>query len=199
MKSKIFLGIASIAMVAFLSSCDKVPQEKINAATAVIDSAKTLEADVYVAAEFTAVQDSMKAVLAEVEVQNSKFFKKFDACRVKLDQIIAQGNQVAANAVAKKTEVKAEVETLMTEVNTLLDDNKKLMGKAPRGKEGAAVLAQIKTEMTGIETSVADAKMMYDNGKYMDALNKIKAAKESATNINTELNEAIAKSKGKRK
>ena len=72
------------------------------------------------------------------------------------------------------------------------------MKKAPRGKEGAAVLEQIKTEMTAIEASAAEAKGMYDAGKYMDASNKIKAAKDSATRINTELNDAIAKVKGKK-
>jgi hypothetical protein len=39
---------------------------------------------------------------------------------------------------------------------------------------------------------------MYDKGSFMDALNKVKAAKESATGINTELKDAIAKVKGKK-
>lgn len=199
MKSKLFFSVLAIAMVALFSSCDKIPQDKIDAAKVAIDSAKLVEADIYVAAEYAAVQDSMKAVQAEVEVVNSKFFKNFDACRERLDRVMAQAKTVAANAVTKKAEVKAEVETLMTDVNNLLADNKKLMGKAPRGKEGAAVLAQIKTEMAAIETSVADAKAMYDTGKYMDASNKLKAAKDSATGINTELNDAIAKAKGKKK
>ena len=70
------------------------------------------------------------------------------------------------------------------------------MTKAPRGKEGAAVLEQIKTESAGIEASVAEAQGLFDKGTYMDALNKIKAATVSANNINTELKDAIAKVKG---
>ena len=69
------------------------------------------------------------------------------------------------------------------------------MTKAPRGKEGAAVLEQIKTEMATIEASVAEAQALYDKGSYMDASNKVKAANESATGINTELKDAIAKVK----
>ncbi|MGD9978253.1 MAG: hypothetical protein AB7S54_10010 [Bacteroidales bacterium] len=198
MKNKVLLGFAALTMVAFLSSCGKVPQEKIDAANAAIDSAKMVEANVYVAADFMAVQDSMNAVMADIEVQKSKLFKKFKPASEKLDRIIEQANQVKTNAVTKKEEVKVEVEGLMTEVTTLLDENKKLMKKAPRGKEGAAVLEQISTEMTAIEASVAEAKTMYDGGKFMDASNKMKAAKDSATRINTELNEAIAKVKGKR-
>jgi hypothetical protein len=47
--------------------------------------------------------------------------------------------------------------------------------------------------MASIDASLVEAQGSYDSGAYMDALNKIKAAKERATGINTELNDAIAK------
>ena len=62
MKNKVLMGVAAIAMVAFLSSCGKVPQVQIDATNAAITAAKTAQADVYVPAEFAAVQDSMKAI-----------------------------------------------------------------------------------------------------------------------------------------
>jgi len=199
MKNKVFMGLAAIAMVAFLSSCGKVPQAKIDATNAAIDSAKVVEANVYLPVEFAAVQDSMKVINAAVEVQKSKMFKKFGPITVKLDQTLASAKQVAVNAVAKKAEVKKEVETLMTEIKAVCEDNKKCFVKAPRGKEGAQVLEQMKTEMATIEASVGEAQGMYDKGAYMDALNKVKAAKDSADKINTELKDAIAKVKGVRK
>ncbi len=198
MKNKILMGIAAIAMVAFLSSCGKVPQVQIDATNAAIASAQTAEAAVYVPAEFAAVQDSMKAIMADIEVQNSKLFKKFGPAKLKLDATLALANQVAANAAVKKEEVKKEVETLMTSIKTVIEENKTLMTKAPRGKEGAAVLEQIKTEMATIEGSIVEAQAIYDKGAYMDALNKVKAANERATGINTELKEAIAKVKARR-
>jgi hypothetical protein len=199
MKNKVFMGLAAIAMVAFLSSCGKVPQAKIDATNAAIDSAKVVEANVYLPVEFAAVQDSMKVINAAVEVQKSKMFKKFGPITVKLDQTLASAKQVAVNAVAKKAEVKKEVETLMTEIKAVCEDNKKCFVKAPRGKEGAQVLEQMKTEMATIEASVGEAQGMYDKDAYMDALNKVKAAKDSADKINTELKDAIAKVKGVRK
>jgi hypothetical protein len=195
MKNKVLMGLAAVTMVAFLSSCGKVPQEKIDATNAAITAAQTAEAAVYVPAEFTAVQDSMKAIMAEVELQNGKLFKNFKTVTVKLDATLAIANQVAANAAVKKAEVKKEVETLMTEIKAVIAENTALMKKAPRGKEGAAVLEQIKTEMATIEASVAEAQALYDKGAYMDADNKVKAAKERAVGINTELKEAIAKVK----
>ena len=193
MKNKVLMGLATLMMVAFLSSCGKAPQAQIDAVNAAIEAAKTAEAAVYVPTEFAAVQDSMNAIMADVEAQNSKLFKKFGPAKLKLDATLALANQVAADAAVKKEEVKAEVTALLTEIATVIEENKTLVTKAPRGKEGAAVLEQIKAEMTIIETSVVEAQGLFEKGSYMDALNKVKAAKESATGINTELKEAIAK------
>jgi hypothetical protein len=195
MKNKVLMGLAAIAMVAVLSSCGKKPQAEIDATNAAIEAAKTAEAAVYVPAEFTAVQDSMSAIMADVAVQESKLFKKFGPAKLKLQATLALANQVAANAATKKEEVKKEVETLLTDIKAVIEENTTLMKKAPRGKEGAAVLEQIKTEMATIDASVVEAQGLYDKGAFMDADNKIKAAKDRATGINTELKDAIAKVK----
>jgi len=198
MKNKVLMGLAAIAIVAFLSSCGKVPQAKVDATNAAIAAAQTAEAAVYVPAEFAAVQDSMKAINAAIEVQKSKLFKKFGPIEIKLDETLAAANKVATDAVAKKEEVKKETETLLAEIKGVIEENGTLMKKAPKGKEGAAVLEQMKTEMATIEASVVEAQGSYDKGTYMDALNKVKAAKERAVGINTELKDAIAKVKGKK-
>lgn len=197
MKNKVLMGLAAVVMVAFLSSCGKVPQAKIDATNAAIESAKVAEANVYVPAEFAAVQDSMKAVNAAVEVQKSRMFKKFGDVTVKLDETLAAAEKAQANAVAKKAEVKKDVGTLMTGIKTVIEENKKLFVRAPRGKEGAQVLEQMKAEMATVETSVTEAQALYDKGSYMEASNKVKAAKETADKINGELKAAIKKVGGK--
>ncbi len=193
MKNKVLMGLAAIAMIAVLSSCGKVPQAEIDATNAAIEAAKVAEAPVYVPAEFTAVQDSLNVIMADIEVQNSKLFKKFGPAKTKLVATTAQANQVAVNAGVKKDEVKKEAETLLTEIKAVIEENAKLITKAPRGKDGAAVIAQIKTDIASIDASLVEAQGSYDSGAYMDALNKIKAAKERANGINTELKDAIAK------
>jgi hypothetical protein len=199
MKNKVLMGLAAITMVAFLSSCGKVPQAKIDATNAAIATAQTAEAAVYVPAALAAVQDSMKVIMADIEVQKSKLFKKFGPAELKLDAALAAAEKVAVDAAAKKAEVKKEVETTLTDIKAVIAENTDLMKKAPRGKDGAAALEQMKTEMATIEASVAEAQALYDKGTYLDALNKVKAAKERAVSINTMLKEAIAKVKGKGK
>jgi hypothetical protein len=197
MKNRILLGFAALAMVAFLSSCGKVPQAQIDATNAAIDSAKVLQADVYVPAEFAAVQDSMKAINTAVEAQKSKMFKKFGPVKIQLESTLALAKKVQGDAVAKKDEVKKQVETLLADTKKVAEENGKLMKRAPRGKEGAQVLEAMKTEMATCESSCMDAQALYDKGSYMDAFNKVTAAKATADKINDELRAAIKKAGGK--
>ena len=108
MKNKVLMGLAAIAMVAFLSSCGKVPQTEIDATNAAIAAAQAAEANVYVPAEFTALQDSMNAITAAVETQKSKLIKKFGPIKERLASTLTLANTVAANAATKKEEVKKE-------------------------------------------------------------------------------------------
>jgi len=195
MKNKILMGLAAVAMVAVLSSCGKTPQVEIDAANAAIEAAKTAEAAVYLPAEFAAVQDSLNAVMTEIAAQESKLFKKFGPAKTKLASIVTLANQVAANTATKKEEVKGEVANLMTSIKTVIEENGKLIPKLPRGKEGAAVIEQIKADVATVDAAVVEAQGLFDKGAYMDALNKINAANEKATALNTEVKEALTKAR----
>ena len=195
MKNKVLLGLAVIAMVAVLTSCGKKPQAEIDAATAAIEAAKTAEAAVYVPAEFAAVQDSLNAVMADITAKESKLFKNFKGETAKLASVVTLANTVAANAATKKEEVKAEAANLMTAIKTVIEENGKLIPKLPRGKEGAAVIEQIKADAATVDTSVVEAQGLFDKGSFMDALNKIKAAKEKAEGLNTEVKEVLTKAR----
>ena len=195
MKNKVLMGLAAIAMVAVLASCGKKPQAEIDATNAAITAAQTAEANVYVAAEFTALQDSMNAVMAEITAQESKLFKKFGPAKEKLAATLALANQVAANSAVKKEEVKKEAEGLLTSIKTVVEENAKLLPKLPRGKEGAAVIEQMKADIATVDASIVEAQGMFDKGAYMDSLNKIKAANDRATALNAEIKEVLTKAR----
>jgi hypothetical protein len=195
MKNRILMGLAAVAMVAILSSCGKTPQVKIDAANAAIEAAKTAEAAVYLPAEFAAVQDSLNAVMTEIAAQESKLFKKFGPAKVKLASVVTLANEVAANTATKKEEVKGEVANLMTSIKAVIEENGKLIPKLPKGKEGAAVIEQIKADVATIDAAVVEAQGLFDKGSYMDALNKVNAANEKATALNAEVKEALTKAR----
>jgi len=193
MMKKILLVLTAISMSVIFTSCGKVPQAQIDTTNAAIEAAKTAEAPVYLPVEFTALQDSMNVIMTEVEVQNGKLFKKFGDIKIKLDSTLALAIKLNADVIIKKEEVRKESETLLISTKTITQENSKLILKAPRGKEGAIVLVQIKSDISTIDSTITEAQASYDKGLYMETLNKIKAANESATKINTELKEAIAK------
>ncbi len=185
--------VMALSVAVLFSSCGKVPQAEIDAAFAALDSAKMAGADVYLAEDFAALQDSMKAITESVEAQKSKFFASYGDIKEKLAQV----NELAVAAVSKtearKEEVKQEIATLQSEVTTLQTQNNELVAKAPKGKEGKAALEAIKADITLIDTTMGEVATQAAADDLMGALNKAKAAKEKAVAINTELNDVIAK------
>ncbi len=199
MKNRMLTVFAMMAMVVFMTGCAKVPQMEIDNAKAAVEEARAAGADLYQQAQFGAVQDSLKVALANVETQKSKLFSRYGAVKVQLEGVKTLAMQVKESTLARIEEVKQEITTTMTEVTALVTENKDLLTKAPKGKEGREALEQIKTDMAGIDASVVDAQTMLASGDLLGTLDKIKAAKDKSMGINAELKEAIDKAKGKRK
>ncbi len=198
MKNRFFLVIATVAAVALMTSCAKVPQESLDAAKAAIETAKTAQADVYFPAEFTALNDSLTVMSQNIETKKAKSGKDFKLIKTNAEAITLQAGELGGKVEAKKAEVKAEAETMMTSATTLLDEAKALVLKAPKGKEGKAVLDEIKNEITVVETSLTDAKTLFDGGtNYVQVVDKVKAATETLNGIVAELKAAITKVGGK--
>ncbi len=194
MKNKLFLAIATVAVAALMASCAKVPQEALDAAKAALDSAKTVQTDVYFPAEFTALNDSLTVMLQNIETQKSKSAKDFKAIKVAAEGISLKAAELTGNVEAKKAEVKAEAETMMAGAKTALEEAKALLLKAPKGKEGKAVVEEMKNELTVIETSLTDTQVLFDGGtNYVEVVDKVKAATEGINGIVAELKAAMDK------
>jgi hypothetical protein len=195
MKNKILLGLAAIAMVAILASCGKKPQAEIDATSAAIAAAQTAEANVYLPGEFAALQDSMNAVNAKIAEVDGKLFKNYKTVIADLAKVKTDAETVTANVAVKKDEVKKEAEGLLNNIKAVVAENAKLLPKLPRGKEGAAVIEQIKGDLNAVDATVAEAQSLFDKGTYMDALNKIKAASDKANSLNAEIKEVLTKAR----
>jgi len=192
---KIFYVMSIVAAAVLFTSCAKAPQAEIDAAKAALEQAKTAQADMYVEADYLAVQDSLNAVLAEIEVQNSKLFKSFGKSKEKLVVIATQATELVAKTEVRKEEVKTEVAAAQTAVAALLEENNTLVAKAPKGKEGKEAIEAIKLDLAGITTSVAEVDGLLAAGDLLGAQTKVNAAQQKATQINTELKSVLEKAK----
>jgi hypothetical protein len=84
---------------------------------------------------------------------------------------------------------------MMAGAKTLLEEAQALLLKAPKGKEGRAVVEEMKTELTDLETSLTtEVQGMFDEGtNYMAVVDKVKAATERVNGIIAELKAAMEK------
>jgi len=176
MKSKLIIAIAAMGIAVLFSSCAKVPQAEIDAATAAVQEVKDAGADLYVPEAYAALVDSMKSANEKVEVAKAKWFPNYS----KSKELLAVVSQMAIDTKAKSEARKVE-----------------LKAKAPKGKEGRAALEAINSDIAVAETTVTEVEALLANGDLIGSNDKIKAAKEKATSIKAELEEAIAKKGGK--
>jgi len=199
MKNKFVLGFVVISFAVLLSSCAKVPQADLDAVNAAIENARTAGADVYLPGEFAALQDSMNVINQMVEAQKGKLFGSYKAVSAKIADLNTAAAATKGNVETKKVEVKNNIDTLMVQITKLVGEAKDLVKVAPRGKEGAAAVDAIKTEIGVVETSLTESAAKLQSGDLMGTLDQLKAGKEKITALITELNDVIAKYKGKKK
>ncbi|MEE4257941.1 MAG: hypothetical protein V2I47_12950 [Bacteroidales bacterium] len=196
MKNKFFTAVITLGTAAvMLTACSKVPQAEIDVANAAIIDAKLAGADIYMHESYVALQDSMNGVMAYVEKQSSRVFKSYSKAKEHLAGVQQFAQEVQQETELRKEEMKAEILATIDEVKALIEANRQLILEAPKGKEGTSALVEIRGEIDAIEVSLNEITPMIDNADYIPALDKVKAAKEKAGMINTELSEVIAKYK----
>lgn len=196
MKKVTFLSALAL-MIVLATGCAKLPQVELDAATAALDSAKVVEANRYLADEFNALQDSLNSANVEIEAQKSKLFisRNYKAVTEKLVNITTSVEGLKVRAEERKIQVRTEVQDTLVVLNELILEDKALLAKAPKGKEGKAALEAIMNDITVLEASVAEINTLITNGDYLTAQDKTNASKAKAEAIKEELTAAIGKTK----
>jgi len=202
MKKGLLKVLALSVLVITFASCAKAPQAEIDSANAAIESAKTAGADRYVPASYNAATEALTTAVAAVEEQNSKFalFRNYDAAKTTLASVNTLASKAVEETAARKEALKAEVTAAVTELNTLIAQDKEMLAKAPKGKEGKAALEAIGQEIAVVEAVSAEVSAgLASNGDILTLSEKVKPAVEKAKAINTELTDVMSKVKGGKK
>lgn len=193
-KYVIGLAVPGIAAI-LLSSCGSVPQKEIDAAQAALDSAKTIGAEIYASEDFVELQDSLTAILAQIQEEKSDLFANYDSITLQLGYISAQAGEVANQTEVKKVELTSQIQSTIAEVKTLINTNKQIILEAP--KVNGSDLQSIQQELSSIESTVAETDSLLTSGQLIPGLDKAIIAKQKATSINAELQTVVDKSKTK--
>jgi len=197
MKRKL-LFVVMVSMV-LLTSCAKFPLEEFEITKLSVQSAKVAGADVYVPEAYKALVDSLQKTEITLASEKAKWFKTYKTSKLSLTGVNNLAIEVKDKSKAKEAEVIKENETLIISLTELVATDKELLSKAPKGKDGKEALAAITTEVSVVETSISESKTLISSNDLLGANVKLKASKEKATSIKTELETAISKVKSHKK
>jgi hypothetical protein len=191
-----FKTCAVVAFSLMMIGCAKEPVQELSAAKAAIASAKAAQADRYLAREFAAVQDSLKAAEAEIAKQKaaSSLGRNFDKAKATLASVLSLAAPLNAKAVEEKAKVQTETDFAIGKLTAVVSEVKALAKKAPRGKEAKALFEARGKDITAVEATLADIKGLKSSGDFMGALDKANAGIAKIESVKTELNAETEKS-----
>ncbi len=202
MKKGLLKLIALSVLVITFASCAKPPQAELDAAKAAVEQAKAAGADRYVPASFNAAADAIKTAEAAIAEQQSKFalFRNYDVAKTTLASVNDLAKKAVDETAARKEALKTEVNQALTDLNTLIAQDKEMLAKAPKGKEGKAALEAIGQEISAVEAVATEVSQgVASNADILTLSEKVKPAVEKAKSINTELTDVMTKVKGGKK
>lgn len=187
----------SLMTIFIMTSCAKAPVEKVSEVNQAIELAKSAQSDIYLPLEFNALNDSLNSATLLIEEQNSKFFilRNYKDVENLLSSTLILATDILAKTEVRKEEVKNEALSLIEQTSVLINDVKLLIEKAPKGKEGKAALSQMSTELSLVEPILVESTELIKNGEYLTALDKVKAANGTVSNLKAELEKVINKVK----
>lgn len=189
------LFVVLAALLVLSAGCSKAPEEQVATTKSAIDSAMVVEAEKYAPEQYKAAKDSLEAALAEIQSQNSKFAltRKYSRSEQQLQYAQSLARSAADAAVAGKEKIKSEANDMLAQLQAAIDESKALIEKAPRGKEGAAAIESIKTDVAAVEMTLTEISTALGNEDFIGAREMASASLQKIQAINDELNQAIAK------
>jgi hypothetical protein len=192
--------VFTVAASLLFFACASAPTEEINATKAAITAVQSDDVRTYAPESLKDAEDTLAKGMAEVQTQDGKFAlsRDYKAASESLKQAKDKATKATADAQANKAKAKADAETLIAGLTTLLADAKKALASAPKGKDTKAVLESMQNDLKSADEAAAAASTAMAQEKYMDALAQANTAKTKASGIIDEVQAAKDKLRGKK-
>jgi hypothetical protein len=189
-------GAGLIAAMLLMNGCAQPPTEQLAAAQQAVDAAKAAGATDYAKDDFVKLEQQLAFAKGELAKQDKtlSIFRSYTDADKMLIKLVETGGQVAVKAAHNKEAAKTAVLALEQEARQAVASARDLMGKAPTGKERAA-LEVIKQDLTELESSFSAVHQLIEMGDYFGAEVQAKAVKEKGAAVSGEIQRAIDKAK----
>jgi pterin-4a-carbinolamine dehydratase len=200
MKGIIRYFLFGLFVLCAFTACSKQPVQEINAARSAVDSAMAEGAEKYSPAEAMKVNDALTAAIAEVKIQDSKFFKDYKKSREMLAQVKADADDLRAGLTAKKEETKKKAISAEESANASVSKAKASLAKAMKSTRAELDLETMSSTIRGLDDSLAEIKKLINTEDYTTAIEKADAVKEKAASMSIDagFGEVSEKTPGKK-
>ena len=159
---KISAVLVGLVMVTALAACGKQPVEDINATKASVEAAAGEGAAKYVAADYKKVNDELAAAMAEVKVQDEKWFKNYDKAKQLLATAKTDAEALKVKTIAEKERLKQQSIADLAAAQAGVAAAKTELATAPKGKGTAADIAAMGADVAGLEAALAEIQPLID-------------------------------------
>jgi hypothetical protein len=95
-----------------------------------------------------------------------------------------------AEANTGKERARGEAETAIAQARTTLTEAQTMLQTAPAGKGSQMDIEAMRNDLTGVETSIAEADRAYQEGRFLEAKSKAEAANAAAMNVKNAVDQA---------
>lgn len=197
-KRVIYLALG-VMILALLLGCSKKPEQELSDSKAVLEAVAAEGGEKYAAEELNVIQSEMTAALDEMAVQDGKFFKNYDKTKEMLAQVKAKSEALQAEIPARKEKAKTDAQASLDAATMAVADAKALLGKAPKGKGSMADIAAFHADLQGLESALTETQGLMTSEDYFVAMDKANGIKDKASEISTQVTEALAKVKAAKK
>jgi hypothetical protein len=190
----------SLAAALLFFACASAPKEEIAATQAAITAAQTDDVRTYAPDSLKDAEDTLAKATAEVQTQDNKFAlsRDYKTASELLKEAKDKAAKATTDAQANKAKAKADAEAIMAGLTPMLEDAKKALATAPKGKDTKADLEAMQSDLKSAQEAQAAATQALSQEKYKDALAQANTAKTKASGIIDQVKAAKEKVKVKR-
>ncbi|MFH1008234.1 MAG: hypothetical protein V1800_12165 [Candidatus Latescibacterota bacterium] len=181
--------------VGVMAGCAKPPVEEMDAATAAVKRAETAEVAMYAPQEFRALDDSLKAMTALADKQQSRFalLRNYKQAKTLAQATVDLAEKVENIALENKARMRKETEDLVAQAQTAIDSVSAVLAVAPVVKDTKADIQQFKMDLSAFQASLTEGRSALSREDFSGAQATARAVLSKASTLKNEIQAGMEK------
>jgi hypothetical protein len=192
---RLLVPLAAASLFIMIIGCAKEPIREMGMAKAAVDSAKAVQADLYLPDQFSSVNESLNAALSDIDRQKtaSALKRSYDKDKQSLMSVVSSAADLKAKASEEKARVQSEVEASIARATSAIADFKAGFKKPPKSKKARAAVYASRGKLAAVEALVKDAQNAQAAGDVLGAREKANSALAKIESVKAEQSAPVSK------